>query len=224
MTYVPTKSDFPLSFDEEKHLYTYDGRTLPSVTQILADSNVMPPYPGDRFYLDRGRAVAKMVELDCNGRLDPQKTHPEIRKFLRGWREARANYNWFILGSEVRLAHIPLWFGGTTDLLLTTNDGNIAVVDCKCSDSANEPAKATDLQTAAYVIAAEWMWRRGVLPINLKLSKIPPPHEWQRFGLMLMPDTKQKVPYKLVPYHQSVMGLEAWKGATFLYHWRNGKR
>lgn len=78
-----------LTFDEGLHEYRWDGRVVPSVTQILKATypNVYAGIP--QPILDRkarlGTASHKVIELHLLDRLDLATIHPEVEPFYMSW-------------------------------------------------------------------------------------------------------------------------------------------
>ena len=83
----------PFQFDEDKHIYTLDGRHVPSVTQILqavgiVDYSHIPPSTR-RWALERGRMVHLYTQYDDQALLDDSCVDPHIAPYLAAWRRFR---------------------------------------------------------------------------------------------------------------------------------------
>ncbi|NJL71405.1 MAG: hypothetical protein HC888_07200 [Candidatus Competibacteraceae bacterium] len=222
---MPTRP-LNLTKHEETHTYRLNGKHIPGVTTMLKEMGELPNYPDHTdFYKLRGRAVAKMMELEAQGRFDPSNTHAEVLRFYPAFKAFRERYPIKIVASELELAHAGLWYAGTTDMvaLIEYQQGiwSPCIIDGKCSDSAPEPAKATKLQTAAYMLAVQSMIsNRNIDPYEMFGRKVED-KEWMRFGLMLYPSDKPSTElFRLVPYTDEYEIL-AWKGITYHFHWRS---
>lgn len=138
-----------LQFEPAGHVYTWQGRRVPSVTQILK-----PFYT----FLDRakeehverkrqiGVAVDYAIQLDIAGTLDPLSLHPSCDPYFTAWRRFRREVPFRVHACQRQLYH-PLWqIAGTPDI-----EGELraegAVVDVKCVATY---CAVWELQTAAY--------------------------------------------------------------------------
>jgi hypothetical protein len=125
-------------FYPETHVYTVDGRQVPSVTQILGDV-IGVAWQASDWYLQRGRAVHACCAMIARGEdfdNDPQ-IDGQVSAARRFFREVNPDV------AEVETPHFAQDFAGTPDLV--TKDGKI--VDFKASFSALLP-----YQLAAYGI------------------------------------------------------------------------
>ncbi len=133
-----------LTFNDETHTYTRDGKVLPSVTQII--NHCVKQHAADDWYLQRGKAVHKATELHDRGRLDPSTVDPRILPRVNAWIKFRRDYPRPILAIETMIAHPTIHYAGTIDRVF---DGPV-VLDLKSSYSA-----ASLMQVAAYSAAWE---------------------------------------------------------------------
>jgi hypothetical protein len=105
------------SFDPVRHLYTLDGKVLPSVTQILApliDYSGVPPAVLERARR-LGQAVHRMTELYDIDDLDMDNLAPELMPYLTAWIKFRAETGFTPEGIEEQHYHPALRFAGTLD-------------------------------------------------------------------------------------------------------------
>ena len=104
-------SEFQLTFEEEGHRYTLDGRQVPSVTQILKPLDCFENVPPD--LLERARELGSHVHLACHldnrGDLDEESLDQEIWPYLTQYRRFRADCGWKLFASELRVAHPKLY-------------------------------------------------------------------------------------------------------------------
>lgn len=134
---------------------------LPRVSEILeaCGLGVQFPMPAGRreWYLARGSALHKAIELDAAGELDETSVHSEIAPGLDAYRKfvAATGHTPLILpggqiASELELCH-PRWrYMGHPDRVGWVN-GNLSLLDWK---SSVDP-KYVSLQLAAYGL----LWR-----------------------------------------------------------------
>jgi hypothetical protein len=142
-----------LQFDEAAHRYTFDGRPVPSVTQILKPLS-MAEYRGvDRATLDlaawRGRAVHKMIELDLRDDLDVDALSDELQPYYTAWKNFQSLSGFTCHASEAQVYSVRHRYAGTLDLYGELN-GKLVLVDCKRTAAVPRTAGP---QTAAYLHA-----------------------------------------------------------------------
>ncbi len=136
-----------LYFDEAAHRYTVQGRTVPSVTQVLdplIDFSTVDPLVLENARR-LGTAVHAMVELECAGTLDEATLHPRLVGFLAQWRDFVAVTGFRMMHCELRLYSPRYGYAGTMDLhgMLP---GEEVIIDTK----SGATPKTAGLQTAAY--------------------------------------------------------------------------
>lgn len=160
-------------FDEAAHVYKLDGRKLPSVTQII--EGVMPrSFQPSAWYLSRGGAVHRAVQLAATGELDIESWHRDLTialdehtagvivnktnaasKFLR-----ETGYQ--IAETEIRLASRVHQYAGSLDAITVPKDDGPALIDWK---SSIEPR--VELQLGGYAVLAGF--DRGMYGIAVEL-------------------------------------------------------
>lgn len=79
-----------IEFDEEKHLYTVEGKVYPSVTSILGKLGVAESYEGIdeellRARTARGKRIHRAIELYNRGLLDMASVNEDDRLFVEGY-------------------------------------------------------------------------------------------------------------------------------------------
>lgn len=171
-----------LEFDPAAHRYTFDGKPVPNVTNILASES---PYKGlDPAMLEiarqKGQHVHRMIELDLSGALD-EATLPEwMKPALTQWRQFVADTGFAVEESEFRVFHPVYRYAGTLDLFGNMNGGPV-LIDLKRSFLAGH---VTGLQTAAYLEALSAMMKQD----NRKEGQIVA--SARRFALRLREDSR----------------------------------
>lgn len=107
------------TFDETRHIYTLDGRVLPSVTGILEaagliDYSFIPPATRN-MALARGSAVHLATAIDDVGDLDYDALDPILPPFCDGWRVFRSDTGFVPDLIEQRSYHPRHLYAGTRD-------------------------------------------------------------------------------------------------------------
>lgn len=143
-----------LTFDEVAHQYFADGEPVPNVTRILSGLTDYSHIPADTLARaqEEGKAVHRMVELDCNGQLE---SVPEWMDGHRAaWLRFKGEVGFEPILSEHRVFHAGQRYAGTLDLLgeirHLKNAKGICLIDVKRSFYAGP---VIGLQTAAYAEA-----------------------------------------------------------------------
>lgn len=146
-----------IAFNRDKHQFSQDGASVPSVTQILDYFPGLRPkrfYPEEQIYRNRGDAVHQATELIDQGRLDRQKTHPVILGYVKGYEDFMAEFQPKVLGTEQIVFCEDFWYAGILDRHFLWPTGDDVVLDIKTSENKNQqPPAATSLQTVAYAYA-----------------------------------------------------------------------
>lgn len=128
-----------LRFDEAAHVYTYAGRAVPSVTQILnpLSARVYGEVPADVLAraADRGTQVHKAIELYVQTGF--KDIEAEYAGYLEGFERWWKQYSPKAILTEQKFVHPILGYAGTVDLVC--NIGNrLVIVDYKTTSELNE--------------------------------------------------------------------------------------
>lgn len=193
-----------LTFDAEHHVYTLDGKVLPSITQIirpLVNYDAVPKAVLENA-ANFGRNVHKMVELECCGALDEEALDDKLRPALaafRGWR--RQNSGDVIC--EIPMAHARLKFAGTPDLIF---DGHsIIEIKTRKTNLLTDP-----IQTAAQEMlwlanyGAKGDYQHGVLELYADGR-----HHFQPFTTKQKREAANRFRY-LLDYHVMSTNIKTW--------------
>lgn len=140
-----------LEFCATTHSYRVDGKTIPSVTQVLSVLYSFSMVAPDvlEHARQRGVAVHRAVQLDIDDDLVEESVPAEIAGYLKAWRAFRADcgLTQADFGEPERpLYHPALRFAGTPDITLCMNK-RWAVLDVK---TAADLSPVWALQTAGY--------------------------------------------------------------------------
>ena len=158
-------------FDERLHRYTFAGRVVPSVSEILRPLTAMA-YGGidDEVLANAARlgtAVHACTEYLDEGELDEDTVDPEWAPYLDAYRAWKELMKPEFLGIELRLACTK--YGGTIDRVARIN-GRPWIIDLKTTSQIH---RHVGVQLAAYAALAEK---------HLKMSG------FRRLALQLRPD------------------------------------
>lgn len=95
-TAVPAFLEFDhpdFSYDDENHIYKFNGEEWPSITQLLKHHNLT-----SNFYTDagasRGKAAHKIIELYDKGVLDNYEWDQSLKPYLDGWKAFLKSTGW----------------------------------------------------------------------------------------------------------------------------------
>ena len=117
--------DAPVDFQEEGHLYTHEGRPLPSVTQILKAEGFIDARFFDDWSRDRGSMVHLATAYDDAGDLDEDSLDPALIPYVEAWRKFRRESGFVTEASEVAMRSRLYNFAGTIDTVGQFPSGNI---------------------------------------------------------------------------------------------------
>lgn len=201
-----------LQFDANAHRYTLNGIPAPSVTTILEGVKLSPPYAENITAMHFGTAVHKACELQTAGKLDENRTHPEVVEYVAGFKEKCAEMNIRPIATELRVFHGRDHYAGTLDLWCHVFGDDHALIDFKSGSSV---PRCVELQLAGYGDALIWMMENGLItgtPLFTR-SKMP-----RRFSMQLTPGRA------IVREYTDPHDYEAFRGAVALYKWIIEKR
>jgi hypothetical protein len=176
-----------LTFDEAQHEYRFDGRVIPSVTQILSplvDYSMVPPATLERAR-QLGTAVHRMTELHDNDDLDEDSLSDELRPYLVGWKKFRQEANFEPITVEHRMFHRGLGYAGTSDRAGVVK-GRLAVLDIKkmltLTPAIGPQLAAYQEQHKSEGLAVLDRYALGLRPDGTyRLQKYEDPLDWQCF-------------------------------------------
>ncbi|MHB1692594.1 MAG: hypothetical protein ACYCUW_01745 [bacterium] len=122
--------DLRLEFNEEKHIYSYGGKVLPSVTTVIKEVlNI--EYPDYAVYhATRGTYVHKAVELYLRNNLDFDSLDENVKPYLDSFIKFQEKAKIVPVLLEERFADKNITFAGTVDIVAKIN-GKICLFDIK---------------------------------------------------------------------------------------------
>lgn len=137
-----------LAFDEPSHTYRWNGRVVPSVTQVIGHlmDDKLRFIDRDTLELARAKGIAihKTIELHATGRLKRCPTW--IEPMLAAWEKFVERYQFKLIAAEHRVYHEGMGYAGTIDLVGEVK-GVMSIVDLKRTFLAG---RVTGLQTSGY--------------------------------------------------------------------------
>jgi hypothetical protein len=110
-----TLLDAPVEFQEEGHIYTYNGQRLPSVTGILKAENFIDTTWYDDWSRDRGSYVHDATYFDDLNDLDEDTVDLEIIPRVEAWRKFKLESGFVIEQCEIPMMSKDYLFAGKPD-------------------------------------------------------------------------------------------------------------
>lgn len=147
-----------LVFDPINHEYHYRGVRVPSVTQILKDLRISPPYSPDRGQLEFGRAMHTACERLLLDQLpisdDPADAYPGTDKilhpYLNALKQKISEYKLKAINTELIVYNDIQGYAGRLDLFAASSTLNANIlIDYK----SGTPPESAGLQLAGYDLA-----------------------------------------------------------------------
>lgn len=133
-----------IKFQEDGHIYTLDGKIIPSVTTKMKEAGLT-----SNFYkkgsAERGTMIHSLTEIvDLVPDFEPE----EYQGYIKAWKAWKENANAKIIQSEMIVYSRSLWYAGTLDRIVEFND-ELWILDIK----TGAKAKWHPVQLAAYSTA-----------------------------------------------------------------------
>ena len=135
------KSKEPLVLDDE-HRYWLGDRRVPGVTSVIR--TFAPSFGAGQWFMDRGSAVHRAVQLQLEGRLNWDTVSPAIMGRVNAVLKFISDVGLRVEKVEVKDAHPIYLYAGTVDCLGETQSGRV-ICDWKGTVDA-----ASELQLGAY--------------------------------------------------------------------------
>lgn len=164
------------AFDEATHTYTYSGRVVPGVSEIIKDGGLSEDFDRiDPWYQERGKAVHRACHLADIGRLDVDGCGETLKPYIREFLDARQRERFTGIAWELMLVDHAKKQAGTLDMLALFEGHNGMYVDILDFKSGGLP-KTVGLQLAAYKdllkSTSTHLINKENFPDSLLLSKI----------------------------------------------------
>lgn len=144
-------TDELLTFDEKEHIYRYDGKTVISVTQVLADIGTYTGVSKSTLEqaAERGTAIHQAIEL--YSKFEIIEIEEEYRSYLEQYIKFAKSFKFRPLHNELKLYSKTHNYAGTVDavgeMILPTG---IAVLPVDFKTTSKYYYGKTGLQLAAY--------------------------------------------------------------------------
>ena len=113
-----------VEFDDEKHLYSYCGMQLDSVTQILQAEGFIDTRWYDDWSRQKGKYVHQAIKYYLADELDESSLDPEIKPYLEAFKKFLSDSNFNITSSERPGISTILKYAGTPDISGFFPNGN----------------------------------------------------------------------------------------------------
>lgn len=148
--------EFPeLKFDDEHHIYRLDGTIIPSV------SSIMEPLSGAKYAGISGRTLEKAANKGTSVhnsienfiKFGIEDVNPAHRGYFNAFREWWEKKQPELVGSECRIYHKILQYGGTIDLLAYIR-GALTLVDFKSTYALSDMTCGVQLEAYAQALAS----------------------------------------------------------------------
>lgn len=172
--------EFPeLEFEEENHIYRLNGIIIPSVSNILEPLSRAKYSRVDERTLDRaaerGTSVHDSIENFIKyGVVD---VNPEYRGYFNGFHEWWEKTKPVPVGSELRVYHKVMQYGGTIDLLAYIDD-ELTLIDFKSTYSLIDMICGVQLEGYAQALESHGIKVAKKMILHLKKDGVCKPHEY----------------------------------------------
>lgn len=164
----------PINFEPVDHVYTLNGRTLPSVTQVMRfmSNELYEGIPPDVLAQAADRGTRAHEQIANIVRYDYTETDEDTQCYVDAYYRFMEQYKPEWLMSEWRTYHTKLMYAGTIDLIgyIEPDSGDgIDLCDIKCTHAYHPIMLATQL--GAYKEAAKSQGNRIRNLYGLQLLK-----------------------------------------------------
>lgn len=199
-----------LTFKEDTHEYFWNGKKVPSVSEILHKTGCSN-YEGMqeeqlKAYADFGNFIHEATELYDNGELEEscldEMYHPfkvdegiTARHYFERWLWFLKEFDVQVLATEHMIFNEQMWFAGTIDRIAIVK-GEMAIVEIKTGMAK----KTHRLQTAAYMLGYG-----NIIP---------------RYHVYLRPDIDEKKSVQVWDGEFQDIDINAFKAALHLQTWK----
>ena len=168
ITAVP---DFPeLTFDDPTHIYRLDGEVIPSVSHVMEPLKEAT-YSGVsektlQIAADKGSSVHNSIENFF--KFGIEDVAPEHRVYFDAFLDWFYEEQPVVVGSEIRIYHKLLRYGGTIDLLYYTRDGRLILLDFKTTYTISDMSCGVQLEAYEQALASHGIRVDGKKILHLK--------------------------------------------------------
>lgn len=144
-----------LTFHDITHSYFWNGKRVPSVTEILRGAGVIQTEFSSPQALEKGKVVHEILEFMDKGVLVFESIDQRLKGYVEGYEKYKQESKIEIFDVERQLYNEDYEFAGTLDRLAFFNK-ELCIIDIK----TGEPEPWHALQLAAYELALKEPVRR----------------------------------------------------------------
>lgn len=103
-----------LTFEEEGHIYRFNGKIVPSTTAICA---FLAPrsWEVEKYFLEKGRIIHLITDYEDHGVLDETTVDPILSGYLHGYRKMKQETGFKIYKTEVKFYSNRYGYCGRAD-------------------------------------------------------------------------------------------------------------
>lgn len=150
MNYLKRCIQRMLEFNSETHTYTFNGRVVPSVTQVLKSAGLIDTTFYKNDAAERGTYIHAVLEaIDKN----PMKTveyTPEVNGYVEAWEKFKAQTSLKFKAIEDKVFSKKFYCAGTIDRICEL-EGRLTIIDIK----TGIPQQWHSIQTAGYELLTD---------------------------------------------------------------------
>lgn len=189
ITAVPEMPE--LTFDDATHIYRLDGVEIPSVSRIMEPLKSATYAGVSEKTLQRAanRGTSAHNSIENYIKFSIEDVHPEHRPYFDAFLEWWAKNNPVVVGSEIRVYHKILRYGGTIDLLCYIGD-KLTLIDFKTTYSVSDMSCGVQLEAYEKALASHDIFVDQKMILHLKKDgkhkELPYPandsRRWRAFG------------------------------------------
>lgn len=144
-----------LVFDDPTHTYRLDGLVIPSVSAIMEPLSKAKYSRISEKTLDRAACKGTSVHNSIENwiKFEIEDVPPEYKGYFDAFLKWWERYQPAVIGSEVRLCHRIMRYGGTGDLVAYIN-GHLNLVDFKTTYTISNMTCGVQLEGYAQALAS----------------------------------------------------------------------
>ena len=181
-----------LTFEDLTHTYRLNGLVIPSV------STIMEPLKEELYKGISNSTLANAAEkgtiihnsIENWIKFDIDDTPSEYKGYFDGFLEFWNEYKPVVVGSEIRIYHKLLGYGGTIDLLAYIND-KLTLIDYKSTYTVSDMTCGVQLEGYSQALASHGLRAEQKMILHLMKDKwktVPypanDPVRWRVFGAL----------------------------------------
>ncbi|MBQ4121442.1 MAG: hypothetical protein IJD35_05445 [Clostridia bacterium] len=144
-----------LAFEEDSHTYTLNGIVIPCVSDIMEPLSMVKYRGINEATLDAAAEKGTMVHNSIENwiKFEIEDVPPEHQGYFDGFLEWWNKYKPEVIGSEMRLFHKLMMYGGTVDLLSIIG-GKLTLTDFKTTYTLSDMTCRVQLEAYAQALAS----------------------------------------------------------------------